>query len=136
MKSIIKLELEVNSMTFYEIETKNRKAITYFEVYYYREDISNKYKNLIYKFNIHFLSAYEVAQSYGDLKDKFAKELQLLQDDFYNYMYNAGFTNTIKMRLEKDDYKREEEEKKKIYDWFLPKQKAFADKWGLGINVD
>ena len=123
-------------MTFYEIETKNRKAITYFEVYYYREDISNKYKNLIYKFNIHFLSAYEVAQSYGDLKDKFAKELQLLQDDFYNYMYNAGFTNTIKMRLEKDDYKREEEEKKKIYDWFLPKQKAFADKWGLGINVD
>ena len=30
----------------------------------------------------------------------------------------------------------QEAELKKIYDWFLPKQRAFADKWGLVVNVD
>ena len=34
------------------------------------------------------------------------------------------------------EYIIKEKELIKIYDYFLPKQKAFAEKWGLGINVD
>lgn len=123
-------------MAFYEIETKDRRAITLFEVYYYREDTTSKYEHLVYKFNIHFLDAYEVSKNYGNLQDEFVKELQLLQSDFYDFMFNAMEKNLIKFRLEPSDYKTIEEEKKKVYDYILPKQKAFAERWSLKINCD
>lgn len=138
MSYIIKLGLEVNNMAFYNLETKDkpRRAITYFEVYYGREDTDCKYVTLKYKFNIYFLDAFEVSKSYGELQDTFVKELQLLQATFYDGMYNAVNTNKIKFRIDPDDYKGIDDEKTKIYQWFLPKQREFADKWGLGINVD
>ena len=45
--------------------------------------------------------------------------------------------NVIKCMLPLDtSYTRLEEEKKKFYDWFLPKQKAFAEQWNLYVNSD
>lgn len=123
-------------MAFYELETKNRRSITFFEVYYYCDDPEIKYETLKYKFNIHFLDAYEVSKTYGELQDEFVKELQLLQSDFYNWMYNAIERNLIKYKMEKASYKEVEAELKKIYDWFLPKLKSFAERWSLRINVD
>ena len=124
-------------MAFYELETKDRKSITYFEVYYYREHVTDKYQHLKYKFNIHFQEAYEVSKSYNELQDKFVKELQQLQTNFYDLMFDMIERNKIKFFIEEGtDYKIIEEEKKKVYDYMLPQQKAFAEKWGLVTNVD
>lgn len=125
-------------MAFYELETKDkpRKSISYFEVYYNSEGASSKYYTIKYKFKIYFKDAYEVSKRYGNLQDEFVNDLQLLQDDFYDFMYNIINKGLIKFKVTDDDYIGMDKEKKKVYDWFLPKQKAFADKWSLGINVD
>ena len=124
-------------MAFYELETKDRKSITYFEVYYYREHVTDKYQHLKYKFNIHVQEAYEVSKSYNELQDKFVQELQQLQTNFYDWMFDMIERNKIKFFIEEGtDYKIIEEEKKKVYDYMLPQQKAFAEKWGLVTNVD
>ena len=77
-------------MAFYELETKDkpRKSISYFEVYYNSEGASSKYYTIKYKFKIYFKDAYEVSKRYGNLQDEFVNDLQLLQDDFYDFMYN------------------------------------------------
>ena len=67
----------------------------------------------------------------------FIKELQELKNSLYDYVYNEVERRRLKCTLPKGtDYKIQQAELKKIYDYFLPKQKAFAEKWGLRINVD
>lgn len=121
-------------MAFYNLR-KGGQNLTYFEVYYYSGERTKL--TLEYHFNINFLYSYEVSKMFGDKQDQFVKELDGLQTEFYDFMFCAIESGTIKPFLPLGtDYKIREDEKKKVYDWFLPKQKAFADKWGLVINVD
>lgn len=124
-------------MAFYELETKDRKySVSYFEIYWC--EVNRNCLTLERAFNIHFQNAYEVSKQYNTLQNEFVNDLQSLQNDFYDW--SCGYAvehNIIKNSLPKDtNYKIQEAELKKIYDWFLPKQRAFADKWGLVVNVD
>lgn len=119
-------------MAFYNLRPKNSlKDITDFEVWW----DSNEGTCFILRrhFAINARNAYEVSKQYGKLQDEFIKELCLLQDDFYDGINNLVEHNIIK--CSDTNYKRLEEEKK-IYDWFLPKQKAFAERWNLIVNCD
>lgn len=124
-------------MAFYELETKDRKySVSYFEIYWC--EVNRNCLTLERAFNIHFQNAYEVSKQYNTLQNEFVNDLQRLQNDFYDWSCSYAIEhNIIKSSLPKDtNYKIQEAELKKIYDWFLPKQRAFADKWGLVVNVD
>lgn len=76
-------------------------------------------------------------QQYEELQYAFIKELSSLKDDFYNGLANLIQHNVIERMFPLNtNYTRLEEEKKKFYDWFLPKQKAFAEQWNLDVNSD
>ena len=78
-----------------------------------------------------------MSKKYVELQDEFIKELSLLKDAFYSVLANLVQHNVIKCMLPLDtSYTRLEEEKKKFYDWFLPKHKAFAEQWNLYVNSD
>ena len=78
-----------------------------------------------------------MSKQYGKSQYVFIKELSSLKDDFYNGLANLVQHNVIECMLPLDtNYIRLEEEKKKFYDWFLPKHKAFAEQWNLDINYD
>lgn len=78
-----------------------------------------------------------MSKQYGKLQYAFIKELSSLKDDFYNGLANLVQHNVIKCIFPLDtSYTRLEEEKKKFYDWFLPKQKALAEQWNLYVNSD
>ena len=78
-----------------------------------------------------------MSKQYGKLQYAVIKELSSLKDDFYNGLANLVQHNVIKCMLPLDtSHTRLEEEKKKFYDWFLPKQKAFAEQRNLDVNCD
>lgn len=78
-----------------------------------------------------------MSKQYEELQYAFIKELSSLKDVFYSGLANLVRHNVIKCMLPLDtSYARLEEEKKKFYDWFLPKQKAFAEQWNLYVNSD
>ena len=123
-------------MPYYNLEEKKGKnRFTDFEIYYYgagREELE-----LERHFQINIYGAFKVSKNYGDLQEEFIKELQELKNSLYDYVYNEVERRRLKCTLPKEtDYKIQQAELKKIYDYFLPKQKAFAEKWGLRINVD
>lgn len=123
-------------MAFYNLRKISRGPnLTYFEVYWYSCD--RTCHTLEIHFNIHFLEAYEVSKMYGAKQDEFVKELDALQTEFYDGIFDMVEHSQLKATLPMEsDYKEREVELKKIYDWFLPKQEAFAKKWGLYLNVD
>lgn len=116
-------------------KTSGGQNITDCEVYYY-----SGFRNCLtleYHFRINFLVAYNVAKTFGDRQDQFAKELDNLQTEFYDYISGSIERNKIKYSLPLGtDYKISEPIVSEIYKWFLPKQEAFAKKWGLYLNVD
>lgn len=78
-----------------------------------------------------------MSKQYGKLQYAVIKELSSLKDDFYNGLANLVHHNVIEYIFPLDtNYTRLEEEKKKFYDWFLPKQKAFAEQRNLDVNCD
>ena len=123
-------------MAFYNLRPKNSlNDITDFEIWW--DDNERTCFALEKHFSINTHNAYEVSKKYGKLQDEFINELCLLRDDFYDGLANLVEHNVIKCSFPLDTgYKRLEEEKKKIYDWFLPKQKAFAERWNLVVNCD
>lgn len=123
-------------MAFYNLRPKNSfKSITDFEIWWvFRKEYGY---TLEYHFRINLLPTYETSKTYGKLQDEFIKELSSLKDDFYGTIYNLNYNNnlTIELPISADTEKLYEIEKK-ICDWFLPKQKAFAERWNLEINSD
>lgn len=123
-------------MAFYNLRPKNSfKNITDFEIWWvFRKEYGY---TLEYHFRINLLPTYETSKTYGKLQDEFIKELSSLKDDFYGTIYNLNYNNnlTIELPVSADTEKLYEIEKK-ICDWFLPKQKAFAERWNLEINSD
>lgn len=123
-------------MAFYNLrKTSGGPNLTCFEIYWYSYE--RTCRTLERHFSINFLEAYEVSKTYGEKQDEFVKELDALQTEFYDGIFYMVERRQLKVSLPlESDYKEGEAELKKIYDWFLPKQKAFAEKWGLRINVD
>lgn len=123
-------------MACYNLRPKNSfKSIIDFEIWW--DPNERTCFVLESHFTIRILNAYEVSKQYGELQDEFIKELSSLKDDFYNGLANLVQHNVIECMLPLDtSYTRLEEEKKKFYDWFLPKHKAFAERWNLEINSD
>lgn len=123
-------------MACYNLRPKNSlKNITGFEIWY--DSYERTHFVLESHFTIDTLNAYEVSKQYRELQDEFIKELSLLKDDFYNGLANLVQHNIIECMLPLDtSYTRLEEEKKKFYYWFLPKHKAFAERWNLDVNSD
>lgn len=123
-------------MACYNLRSKNSlKNITDWEIWW----DSNERTCFVLEshFTICILNAYEVSKQYGELQDAFIKELSLLKDDFYSVLANLVQHNVIECMLPLDtSYTRLEEEKKKFYDQFLPKHKAFAERWNLDVNCD
>ena len=123
-------------MAFYNLRPKNSlKDITDFEIWW---DYNKRTCFILRRnFTINTRNAYEVSKQYGELQDEFIKELCLLQDDFYDGINNLVEHNIIKCSYPLDTcYTILEEEKKKLYNWFLPKHKAFAERWNLVVNCD
>lgn len=123
-------------MAYYNLRSKNSfKNITDFEIWY--DSYERTHFVLERHFTIDTLNAYEVSKQYEELQYAFIKELSSLKDVFYNGLANLVQHNVIKCMFPLDtSYIRLEEEKKKFYDWFLPKQKAFAEQWNLDVNSD
>lgn len=123
-------------MACYNLRSKNSlKNITDFEIWY--DSYERTHFVLESHFTIDTLNAYEVSKQYGKLQYAFIKELSSLKDVFYSGLANLVQHNVIKCIFPLDtSYTRLEEEKKKFYDWFLPKQKAFAEQWNLDVNSD
>lgn len=123
-------------MACYNLRPKNSfKSITDFEIWWvFRKEYGY---TLEYHFRINLLPTYETSKTYCKLQDEFIKELSLLKDDFYGTIYNLNYNNnlTIELPVSADTEKLYEIEKK-ICDWFLPKQKAFAERWNLDVNSD
>lgn len=123
-------------MACYNLRPKNSfKNITDFEIWW----DSNERTCFVLEshFTICILNAYEVSKQYGELQDEFIKELSLLKDAFYSVLANLVQHKVIECMLPLDtSYTRLEEEKKKFYDQFLPKHKAFAERWNLDVNSD
>lgn len=136
MSYIIKLVFEVNNMAFYNLETKDRKyRFTEFEIWW--DDYKHTESHLEHYFRIYFEEAYKVSKTYGERQDEFVSDLQKLKDDFYDGICGMIERKELNIYMPKEvEYIIKEKELIKIYDYFLPKQKAFAEKWGLGINVD
>ena len=125
-----------NTMTCYNLRSKNSlKNITDFEIWF--DSYERTHFVLESHFTINTLNAYEVSKQYEELQYAFIKELSSLKDVFYNGLDNLVHHNVIEYIFPLDtNYTRLEEEKKKFYDWFLPKQKAFAERWNLDVNCD
>ena len=123
-------------MACYNLRSKNSfKNITDFEIWY--DSYERTHFVLESHFTIDTLNTYEVSKQYEELQYAFIKELSSLKDVFYNGLANLVQHNVIKCIFPLDtSYARLEEEKKKFYDWFLPKQKAFAEQWNLYVNSD
>lgn len=123
-------------MAFYNLRPKKSfKSIADFETWWvFRKEYGY---TLEYHFRINLLPTYETSKTYGKLQDEFIKELSSLKDDFYGTIYNLNYNNnlTIELPVSADTEKLYEIEKK-ICDWFLPKHKAFAERWNLEINSD
>lgn len=126
-------------MAFYNLRTKfDNKDLTDFEIYYYCEN--GKEYTLKYYFRVDFYHTYHFAKGLEN-GDKFIEELDLLRASFYDFVYQNISKNKIKLLYTKEELGNEypvkyDKDLKIIYDWFLPKQKEFAKKWDLYINVD
>ena len=123
-------------MAFYNLETKDRKfRFTDFEIWW--SDYKYTESHLEHFFKINLEEAYKVSKTYGDRQDEFVADLQKLRDAFYDGICELIKRKELQIYMPKDiKYIIKEKELIKIYDYFLPKQKAFAEKWGLRINVD
>ena len=126
-------------MAFYNLrERSNSKDLTDFSIYYYSEN--GKDYHLKYSFSVDFYQVYHFAKNLKD-GDKFVEELDLLRCSLYDFIFNNVSNNKIKYLYTEEELGDEypakyDKDLKIIYDWFLPKQKEFAKKWNLYINVD
>lgn len=122
-------------MACYNLRSKNSpRNITDFEIWY--DSYERTHFVLESHFTIDTLNAYGVSKQYGELQDVFIKELSSLKDVFYNGLANLVQHNVIEYIFSLDtNYTRLEEEKKKFYDWFLLKQKAFVERRNLIVII-
>lgn len=123
-------------MACYNLRPKNSlKDITDFEIWW---DSNERTRFVLRRnFAIDTHNAYEVSKQYVELQDEFIQELCLLQDVFYDGINNFVEHNIIKCLYPLDTCDTIlEKEKKKLYDWFLPKQEEFAERWNLVVNCD
>lgn len=121
---------------FYNLESKDRKyRFTDFEIWW--DDYKRTEEHLEHHFFICFEEAYKMSKTYKEKQDEFISDLQKLKDDFHTGICDMIEKKELTIYLPKDTPTDiEEKEKQKIYDYFLPKQRAFAEKWNLSINID
>lgn len=131
-------------MAFYNLRSSDGKfEFTDWEVYYYRGDVNDKY-DLKYPYNTFVLDIYKyariLAQKYGEEKAlQFVEELNELEGKFNDFIFDSICSGKIKYCYGKDagGYPAVyDKDLKIIYDYFLPLQKEFADKWDLYVNCD
>lgn len=132
-------------MAFYNLRSSDGKfEFTDWEVYYYRGDVNDKYV-LKYPYNTFVLDIYKyariLAQKYGEEKAlKFVEELNELEGKFNDFISDSLCFGKIKYCYGKDAGDTYpaiyDKDLKIIYDYFLPLQKEFADKWDLYVNCD
>lgn len=126
-------------MAFYNLRERTGSVnLTDFEAYY---DSNGRIAYCLnYHFRVDFHSAYYFAKSLGNKGDEFINDLDKLREDFYNIMFSKLEKGEIQYSYKKEDCNGYppiyEKDIKKIYDLFLPMQKAFAEKWNLYINCD
>ena len=126
-------------MPYYNLRERTGSAnLTDFEVYY-TSDSSKGYR-LEYHFRVNFQAVYYFAKTLGNKADEFIDDLAKLDDDFYDIMFSKLEKGEIRPYYSKADCEGfkppYENDKKKVYDIFLPMQKEFANKWHLYINCD
>ena len=120
----------------FKLEDKEGKAFTYFEVGYVKSAGLDQYETILNIFTINTLRAYQVSKQFGNMQDQFMEELQKLHDDFYDWVDTAHEKDLVKWIMPEKDFKGQQEVIQVVHDYFLPRQLAFAKKWGLSVNED